>query len=56
MQASPMLSNPPALVLLGIVVALGAYLRNVAENAGRMVDEINAGDHDHIYPPRTTAG
>lgn len=50
MQAVPMLSNPPALVLLALVVGLGAYLRQVAENAAKLLDEINEGRHPTMYP------
>jgi len=50
MQASPMLSNPPALVLLALVVALGAYLRSVAEAASKMIDEIDGDEHPNSYP------
>ena len=52
-QAPPMLSNPPAVVLLALVVGLGAYLRQVAENASKMLDELEEGKHEKLYPPDT---
>jgi hypothetical protein len=45
----PMLSNPPALVLLALIVGLGAYLRQVAENLAGLRDDIEENLHPR-YP------
>jgi hypothetical protein len=45
----PILNNPPAFVLLAIMIGLGAYLRQLAENRGAQIEDIEGG-RDKNYP------
>ena len=47
---APMLSNPPAFILLTLVFAIAAYLRQVSENATKLRNEIRNGVWKHVYP------
>jgi hypothetical protein len=47
-----MLSNPPPLVLLALIVGLGAYLRQVAENLAALRDDIEENRHP-LYPEKS---
>lgn len=38
----PLLSSPPGFVLLGVMIGLAAYLRNLAETRTRQIDEIES--------------
>jgi hypothetical protein len=49
MTVEPILNNPPAFVLLGIMVGLAAYLRQLGENRGTQIDEIE-GERDKNFP------
>jgi hypothetical protein len=49
MDTDPLLSNPPAFVLLAVAVALAAYLRQMSEAREKSFDEIAAGD-DEKFP------
>ncbi len=45
----PLLNNPPAFVLLAIMVGLAAYLRQLGENRSAQIDEIE-GERDENFP------
>lgn len=47
--ASPVLNNPPAFVLLAIVIGLAAYLRQLGEKRNDEIDKIRSGKNDD-YP------
>lgn len=47
---APMLSNPPAFLLLTLVFAIAAYLRQVSENAIKLRNEIRNGNWSSVYP------
>jgi hypothetical protein len=46
----PMLSNPPAFLVLTLVFAVAAYLRQVSENAVKLRNEIRNGNWSSVYP------
>ncbi len=43
MSTEPILSSPPAFVLLGVIVGLAAYLRQISEARDKLIDEIEGG-------------
>jgi hypothetical protein len=45
----PLLNNPPAFVLLAIMIGLAAYLRQLGEHRSSQIDEIEGG-RDKNYP------
>lgn len=46
----PILSNPPAFLLLTLVFAIAAYLRQVSENATKLRNEIRNGNWSAVFP------
>jgi hypothetical protein len=43
MNTSPVLSTPPAFILLAVLVGLAAYLRQLGEARDRLIDDIEGG-------------
>ena len=55
MDPTPILDGPPAFILLGFIVALGAYLRQVSVGAQNLIDEIESNRND-AFPYLTAEG
>lgn len=43
-MTEPLLNAPPGFVLLGVMVGLAAYLRQLGENRSKQIDEIEEGE------------
>jgi hypothetical protein len=50
----PVLSSPPAFVVLAIIMAVSAYLYSVTKTRDSEIDDIEDGKLEYRYPPGST--